>query len=41
MIAWALYKLGISVAVQHYTLLIAPRDVKEITVTGIFITINC
>jgi len=41
MIARVLYKLGISVAVQHYMLLIAPPHVKEITVTGIFITINC
>ena len=31
---------SIDVAVQHYTLLIAPQHVKEITVTGIFITIN-
>ena len=41
MIAHALYKLCINVTVQHYTLLSAPPHVKEITVTGIFITISC
>jgi len=39
MIARAIYKLGINVAIQQYTLLIAP--LQEITaVTGMFIAIK-